>query len=612
MERNRGLLKNLAGSFNLDDVVKNYGNLDSTQQFTIAKIADVFGKRLGLSEEETNMMLGKLRSYAQQAAQKGLSSQQIIDSFFSAQSKGENKSFDKSVADANQMLGEIVQQVKNVGQALLVSVGVPLMQIIQPVLAGMAKSIKWIGGFISENMTLFKGIGYAISAGLAAAAIVLVPLTVKVIAIGAALMYVVKKWDEFKNGTLDTNTVVGALFNLLFKIGGFLFKLSSGPLKLVSMAFEGIWMILKGVWSVLETLGGYVAGPLIQALNGMSAAFDIISSAVEKIWSGISSVGDLLTNSLTGVMDKVFTTPTESFLSALKMVMPMLAPVISLAEKIFGKSLPGSVATSSPTGSKTATSSPSAAVSGGVLDYIKQAAAMTGVNQDYLLKTAFRESSFNPNAKAPKGSAEGLFQFIDSTWLSTMKKYGSQAGVAPGLDDKSLLAMKKDPRMNAMMGAFLAKENQNAIGSSKQGDMYLAHFLGADAARKVIEGQSLQSALGNKYATAMANNPFMQGMSSADLRNWAEKKMTETSGYKTALNDLRKVQDIRNQSLNSQTPIKVVVDHNNDQAAKLLAEQNDFLAKQEKVRAANLEEERIARALRGQNSLTEELNNGSI
>ena len=59
---------------------------------------------------------------------------------------------------------------------------------------------------------------------------------------------------------------------------------------------------------------------------------------------------------------------------------------------------------------------------------IKQAANTTGTSFEYLLATAKMESNFNPSAKASTSSARGLFQFIDQTWLGTVKEAGAQLG----------------------------------------------------------------------------------------------------------------------------------------------------------------------------------------
>ncbi len=59
----------------------------------------------------------------------------------------------------------------------------------------------------------------------------------------------------------------------------------------------------------------------------------------------------------------------------------------------------------------------------------QSASTSTGTSFDYLVKTAARESSFNPTAKARTSSATGLFQFIESTWLETMKEAGPKHGL---------------------------------------------------------------------------------------------------------------------------------------------------------------------------------------
>src|SRR6476660_7784336 len=59
---------------------------------------------------------------------------------------------------------------------------------------------------------------------------------------------------------------------------------------------------------------------------------------------------------------------------------------------------------------------------------IKQAANSTGTSFEYLLATAKMESDFNPSAGASTSSAHGLYQFIDQTWLGTVKEAGSQLG----------------------------------------------------------------------------------------------------------------------------------------------------------------------------------------
>src|SRR5439155_25055223 len=71
---------------------------------------------------------------------------------------------------------------------------------------------------------------------------------------------------------------------------------------------------------------------------------------------------------------------------------------------------------------------------------IKQAASTTGASFEYLLTTAKMESNFNPKAAATTSSARGLYQFIDQTWLGTVKEAGAHLGYGKYAD-----AITKNP-----------------------------------------------------------------------------------------------------------------------------------------------------------------------
>ncbi len=131
---------------------------------------------------------------------------------------------------------------------------------------------------------------------------------------------------------------------------------------------------------------------------------------------------------------------------------------------------------------------------------ISNASAKTGVNFTYLMEKAAAESSFNPNAKARTSSATGLFQFIESTWLTMVKEHGAKYGLAKYADAinddnrvssgkmrKEILNMRKDPEIASYMAAEFASGNydrlkQNVGGDIGSTELYLAHFLGAGGA----------------------------------------------------------------------------------------------------------------------------------
>ena len=64
-----------------------------------------------------------------------------------------------------------------------------------------------------------------------------------------------------------------------------------------------------------------------------------------------------------------------------------------------------------------------------VVTALQKASAATGVDFNYLLGTAMRESGLKPAAKSGQSSAAGLFQFVEQTWLSLVKDYGSKYGL---------------------------------------------------------------------------------------------------------------------------------------------------------------------------------------
>lgn len=136
------------------------------------------------------------------------------------------------------------------------------------------------------------------------------------------------------------------------------------------------------------------------------------------------------------------------------------------------------------------------------------------------------ESGGNPNATNPNSSASGLGQFIDSTWLATIR--GARPDLA-GKSDAELLALKTDPQLSREMTEAYANQNQALLTKAgvpvTPGSTYLAHFAGPGGAVKVLQADptaSVESILGG---AAVKANPFLRGMTAADLQAWADKKM---------------------------------------------------------------------------------------
>jgi hypothetical protein len=139
---------------------------------------------------------------------------------------------------------------------------------------------------------------------------------------------------------------------------------------------------------------------------------------------------------------------------------------------------------------------------------IKQAASSSGTSFEYLLTTAKMESDFNPTAGASTSSAHGLFQFIDQTWLGTVKEAGAQFGYGNYADmitkssdgsysvsdpaaRKAIMKLRDDPTVASAMAAALTQSNSFRLTGMlgrrpSDSELYMAHFMGVGGAAKLI------------------------------------------------------------------------------------------------------------------------------
>lgn len=142
-----------------------------------------------------------------------------------------------------------------------------------------------------------------------------------------------------------------------------------------------------------------------------------------------------------------------------------------------------------------------------VREALQRASATTGVDFTMLAETARRESGFNAGARAQTSSARGLFQFIESTWLDMVRKYGAQHGlsafatrisvsggrshVADAATRQAILDLRYDPELSARMAGELARENAAALEGQlgrkpSAGELYAAHVMGPGGAARLI------------------------------------------------------------------------------------------------------------------------------
>ncbi len=153
-----------------------------------------------------------------------------------------------------------------------------------------------------------------------------------------------------------------------------------------------------------------------------------------------------------------------------------------------------------------------------VLAALGEAARRTGADFDTLFRIARLESGFRPAARASTSSAEGLFQFIEQTWLSTLGRFGAAHGLSAASRAEAL-ALRRDPLAAALLAGEHLADNGRKLAARlgravEPVELYLAHFLGPAGAGQFLETlarapQTLAARL--NPAAARANRAIFEG-----------------------------------------------------------------------------------------------------
>lgn len=159
----------------------------------------------------------------------------------------------------------------------------------------------------------------------------------------------------------------------------------------------------------------------------------------------------------------------------------------------------------------------------------------------YVDRVARVEGGNDPNAKATTSSAEGLGQFIQQTWLGVLKRNGApeiadkivfdekakRYTTANPDDLKPILDLRRNPGLSRSMIEKYGEENRAALKnagiSADDNSLYLAHFLGAGDATKVLKASSDTPLVGLISQASIDANPgvFGRNQTAGALQAWA-------------------------------------------------------------------------------------------
>src|SRR3954469_25737006 len=110
---------------------------------------------------------------------------------------------------------------------------------------------------------------------------------------------------------------------------------------------------------------------------------------------------------------------------------------------------------------------------------VVRAAQVTNVDPAYLMALADKESSLLPDNKARTSSAEGLFQFVEGTWLEVLRRYGPKHGyaaeaeaihlvqgrpvVSNSNERERILDLRRDPHLSALMAGEMITTHRQTL-----------------------------------------------------------------------------------------------------------------------------------------------------
>lgn len=138
------------------------------------------------------------------------------------------------------------------------------------------------------------------------------------------------------------------------------------------------------------------------------------------------------------------------------------------------------------------------------------------------------ESANRCNARNPLSTAVGLGQFIESTWMTTIKIH--RPDLYRQFSRGQLLDMRTNCDLARAMTTAFTRDNAAVIRQAGHGvtpgNLYLAHFLGVGGALKVLSNNPNRQIADVFGASHVRANPFESGKSIGYLIGWAAKKMT--------------------------------------------------------------------------------------
>lgn len=151
------------------------------------------------------------------------------------------------------------------------------------------------------------------------------------------------------------------------------------------------------------------------------------------------------------------------------------------------------------------------------------------------------ESDGDPDAKNKRSSAMGLAQFLEETWIRLIRAHRPDLVVAHS--ESEILQLRRDADLAREIAERFTEGNAEMLRRRglpvTPGTLYLAHFAGGAGAVAILSADEQADAASimasadasgrTSRETLIKANPFLERLTVADLKSWADRKMRARS-----------------------------------------------------------------------------------
>jgi hypothetical protein len=160
------------------------------------------------------------------------------------------------------------------------------------------------------------------------------------------------------------------------------------------------------------------------------------------------------------------------------------------------------------------------------------AEAMAAGMSQFLDRLMQAESGGRDDAANPRSTALGPFQFIETTFLEVVRRHF--AAETRSMTPAQILARRTDRAFARRAAEAFTRDNAAALANAGVATSYanlrLAFLVGAGGAIALVTAEPKTPAIRILGTGVVQANPFMAGMSAADLANWSARNLAAGSG----------------------------------------------------------------------------------